>query len=157
LGDRAGARQLYYESLAKYRQIDDPWGMAAVLRDLGDLACRDNDPAGACTFYRQALTIFHKMGHRRGMALLLQRLAHCAVEKGHPDCAVTLAGAGEQLLEKLGISLSAIEREHLERTINSAREKLPPAEQEKSWSEGRAMSMDRLLEYALEGQPPPPA
>jgi predicted ATPase/tRNA A-37 threonylcarbamoyl transferase component Bud32 len=157
LGNRAGARELYYESLAKFRHIDDPWGVAAVLRDLGDLACRDNDTADACTFYKQALTIFHKVGHRRGMAMLLQRLAHCAVETGHPDCAVTLAGAAEMLREKLGILLSAMERENLERTIRTAREKLPPMEQDKAWSEGRSMSVDRLVEYAVDGYPEPPA
>jgi predicted ATPase/serine/threonine protein kinase len=151
MGNSAGAGQLYYESLTKFRQIDDPWGVAAVLRDLGDLACRDDDAAGACIFYRQALTIFHKMGHRRGMALLLQRLARCAADTGHPDCAVTLAGAAEVLRERLGISLSAIEQENLERTINRAREKLSAVDQDKAWSEGRAMSMDRLVEFALGG------
>ena len=149
-GDHAGGRELYRQSLAKFRQIDDPWGVAAVLRDLGDLACGDGDPAGACSFYEEALSIFHKIGHRRGMALLLQRLAHCAVENAHPDRALTLAGAAAVLREKLGISLSPLERQELDRTLANARETLPAIDQDKAWSEGRAMSIDRLVEYALE-------
>jgi predicted ATPase/serine/threonine protein kinase len=148
LGDHAGGRDLYKQSLAQFRQIDDLWGVAAVLRDLGDLACRDGDP-DACILYKDALSIFHKTGHRRGMALLLQRLTHCAVESGHPACALTLAGAAAALREHLGISLSAGEQENLDRTLQAARAQLPTIEQNHSWSEGRSMTVDQLVEYAL--------
>ncbi len=151
LGDHARARELYHESLAKFRLIEDPWGVAAVLRDLGDLAERDGEPAEACAFYREALSTFHKIGHRRGMAPLLQRLAHCAVDNEHPDCALTLAGAAAALRETLGISLSVSEREELDRTLANARKRLPAIDQDKAWSAGRAMSIDRLVEYALTG------
>jgi tetratricopeptide (TPR) repeat protein len=154
-GDHAGAKELYRDSLARYRQIDDPWGIAAVLRDLGDLACRDGDPSGACVFYREALSIFHKMGHRRGMALLLQRLARCAGEKGHPDRALTLAAAGAAMREKLGMSLSPAEHDELDRVMERARGELPAVKQDQAWSDGRAMTVDNLLEYVLEVNRPP--
>ena len=147
-GDHAGARELYKQSLAQFRQIEDLWGIAAVLRDLGDLAGRDRDP-DACTFYKDALSIFHKTGHRRGMALLLQRLAHCAVQGGRPACSLTLAGAAAALREQLGISLSTTEQENLDRTLQAARVQLPAIEQNDSWSEGRSMTIDQLVEYAL--------
>jgi predicted ATPase len=150
-GDHAGAGELYRDSLARHRQMDDPWGIAAVLRDLGDLACQDGDPCGACVFYREALSIFHRMGHRRGMALLLQRLAGCAGEKGYPDRALTLAAAAAAMREKLGMSLSAAERDELDRIIDRARGELPAVERDQAWSDGRAISVDSLLEYALEG------
>jgi hypothetical protein len=51
--------------------------------------------------------------------------------------------------EKLGSSLSAVEREELDRTLNSARKNLPVGEQNAAWSQGQAMSIDRLLEFAL--------
>jgi predicted ATPase len=151
LGDHSRAHDLYHESLAKFRQIEDPWGIAAVLRDLGDLACRDSDPAGACIFYKEALSIFRKMGHRRGMALLLQRLARCACETERADRVLILAGGAAVMQDKLGISLSAAERAELDRTLSRAREKLSPAEQSKAWSEGQAMTVDHLLEFALTG------
>jgi tetratricopeptide (TPR) repeat protein len=147
-GDNAGARELYKQSLAQFRQIEDLWGIAAVLRDLGDLACLDRDP-DACAFYKDALSIFHETGHRRGMALLLQRLAHCAVQSGRPACCLTLAGAAAGLREQLGISLSATEQENLDRTLQAARVQLPAIEQNHSWSEGRSMTIDQLVEYAL--------
>ena len=148
LGDHSGARELYRQSLAGFRQVDDLWGVAAVLRDLGDLASRDNDP-DACVFYKEALSIFHKTGHRRGMVLVLQRLADCAVQSGQPANALTLAAAAASLREHLGISLSPTEQEKLDRTVQTARAQLSTVDQNLSWSEGRSMAIDQLVEYAL--------
>ncbi|HKR26706.1 MAG TPA: protein kinase, partial [Acidobacteriaceae bacterium] len=150
-GDDVRARELYQRALAEFRQVDDLWGVAAVLRDLGDLACRVGDP-NACVLYKDALSIFHKTGHRRGMALLLQRIAHCAVESGDPSCSLTLAGAAAAMREHLGISLSATEQESLDRTLCAARAQLSVAEQNQSWSTGRSMTIEQLVEYALAHQ-----
>jgi predicted ATPase/DNA-binding winged helix-turn-helix (wHTH) protein len=148
LGDHSGARELYRQSLAGFRQVDDLWGVAAVLRDLGDLASRDHDP-DAYVLYKDALSIFHKTGHRRGMTLVLRRLADCAVQSGQPANALTLAAAAASLREHLGISLSPMEQEKLDRTVQTARAQLSTVDQNLSWSEGRSMAIDQLVEYAL--------
>ncbi len=148
-GDLAGARRLYDDSLEKFRQIEDDWGVAGVLRDLGDLACRDGDHPGGADRYRQALAIFHKLGNRRGMVTVLESLAACATYGGRPDYTLKLAGVAAGMREKLGISLSAAEQQALDRTIQSACDKLPSAEQTKAWTEGRSMTADQVLEYVL--------
>jgi tetratricopeptide (TPR) repeat protein len=148
-GYHAKARELYSESLKKYREIDDPGGVAAVLRDLGDLACSVGD-ADACALYKEALCMLHRIGQRRAMAPLLQRLARCAIENGQPDCALTLLAAAAVLREKLGISISTPDGEELDQTLRRARGRLLAIDQDQAWSEGRLMSIDRLVEYALE-------
>ena len=148
LGDHSGARELYRQSLAGFRQVEDLWGVAAVLRDLGDLASRDRDP-DACVFYKDALSIFHKTGHRRGMVPVLQRLADCAIQGGQPATALTLAGAADALREHLGISLSPTEQEKLDRMLQAARAQVPAEEQNRFLSQGRSMTIDRLVEFAL--------
>jgi len=148
-GDFAGARRLYDDSLKSFEQIGDLWGVAGVLRDLGDLACRAGDRSLVPDFYKQALEIFHKLGHRRGMARILEHLAACAIYDARPDCALKLAGAAAVMREKLGISLSQGEQEELDRTIKNACERLPTAEQNKAWAEGRSMTADQVLKYVL--------
>jgi predicted ATPase len=150
-GDFTGARRLYDDSLRSFQQIGDLWGVAGVLRDLGDLACRAGDRSLVPDFYKQALEIFHKLGHRRGMARILEHLAACAIYKSRSDCALKLAGAAAAMREKLGISLSQGEQEELDRTIKSACENLPAAEQSRAWEEGRSMTADQVLKYALNG------
>ena len=53
--------------------------------------------------------------------------------------------------EKLGMSLSPAEHDELDRIIDRARGELPAVEQDQAWSDGRLMSVDRLLECALDG------
>ncbi len=147
-GDSDGARRLYDDSLGKFRQIGDLWGVAGVLRDLGDLASRAGDYASAGVFYKEALAVYHNLGHRRGMAVVLEHLAQCAVHVDGPYSVLKLVGAAAGMRETLGISLSAAEQEQLDRTIQSASGRLPEAEQKKAWTEGRAMTLAQVVEYA---------
>ena len=41
------ARALYSQSLAEFRALNDPWGVAGTLADLGNLALDNNDYAAA--------------------------------------------------------------------------------------------------------------
>lgn len=148
-GDFSNARRLFEDSLSKFRQIEDHWGVAGVLRDLGDLACRVSDHRAASDFYKEALSVFHRLGHRRGMAVVLERLAACANSSDRADCALRFAGAAAVIRDRLGISLSAAEHEELDRTIKAACEKLPEADQAEAWAEGRSMSADQVLAFAL--------
>jgi predicted ATPase len=150
-GDLAGARRLYDDSLKQFEQIKDLWGVAGVLRDLGDLSRCGGDNSRAAGLYKQALAIFYKLGHRRGMARVLDQLAACATSTARPDCALKLAGAAAIMREKLGITLSPAEHDEFDQTIKRACEKLPIAEQTKAWAEGRSMTADQVLEYALSG------
>ena len=148
-GDLTEARRLYEDTLKEFQRIGDAWGAAAVLRDLGDLSCRVGDHEEAAGFYKQALATLHKLGYRRGMARVLEHLAACATYNARPDCAIRLAGAAAVMREKLGISLTPAERDELDQTIHTACENLPASEQTKAWAEGRSMTTDQVLTFAL--------
>jgi tetratricopeptide (TPR) repeat protein len=148
-GDYSTARRLYDESLSKFQQIEDHWGVGGVLRDLGDLTRRDGDYSRAAAFYKEALAVFRKLGHRSGVARALELLACCAACQAAPERALKLAGAAAALREELGTPLSAAEREELDQILRRVRENLTAPDQAKAWAEGRAMTLDQILEYAL--------
>jgi tetratricopeptide (TPR) repeat protein len=148
-GDYASARRLYDESLSKFQQIEDHWGAGGVLRDLGDLTRRDGDYSRAAAFYKEALAVFRKVGHRSGVARALELLACCAGCQAAPERALKLAGAAAALREELGTPLSAAEREELDHILRQVRENLTAPDQAKAWAEGRAMTLDQILEYTL--------
>ncbi|HEV3198256.1 MAG TPA: protein kinase [Bryobacteraceae bacterium] len=148
-GDYATARRLYDESLSKFQQIEDHWGAGGVLRDLGDLTRRDGDYSRAAAFYKESLGVFRKAGHRTGVARALELLACCAGCQAAPERALKLAGAAAALREELGTPLSAAEREELDQILRQVRENLTAPDQAKAWAEGRAMTLDQILEYAL--------
>ena len=64
-----------------------------------------------------------------------------------------LLGAVDALLVSIGAVLAAEDRRPYERAVEQARLLLSKDEFEKAWQEGRAMSMEQAIEYALEGSP----
>jgi tetratricopeptide (TPR) repeat protein len=143
------ARSYFEESLNRFRQIGDRWEFASVLRDLGNLSRRENDYSRAVKAYHEALGIFFDLGHQRGVARVLEHLACCAAAQARYERAVKLAGAAAVLREKLGTPLSATESDELDQNIQMAYDNLSDVEKADSWSEGRTMSLHRILEYAV--------
>jgi predicted ATPase len=152
-GDYAGARRRYDESLSKFKQIEDHWGAGAVLRDLGDLTRNDGNYARAAAFYKEALAVFRELGHRSGMARVLELLACCAGCQAVAERALKLAAAAAVMREEVGTPLSVSEREELDRILCRVRDELSAPDGAKAWAEGRAMTLDQILEYALAGEP----
>ncbi len=74
-GDSAAARQLYEQSLAKFRELGDPWGIAGSLADLGNLAREQKDFRVADSLYRESLGVFQKLEHKRGIARVVEAFA----------------------------------------------------------------------------------
>src|SRR5262249_51799351 len=71
--------------------------------------------------------------------------------------AIRLLGAAEAFCETLGAQPPVAMREEYERTVAEGRATLGEAAFTAVWTEGRAMSLDQAIEYALEGwQTAPP-
>ena len=69
---------------------------------------------------------------------------------GQAERGAKLLGAAEALLEAIGAVMSADDRIVYEQGVASARAQLSEEVFEKAWAEGRAMSMEKAVEYALE-------
>ncbi len=63
--------------------------------------------------------------------------------------AARLLGAAEELREALGAPRPPNEREEQEQRVTRARSGAEPEEFEKAWAEGRSMTLDQALEFAL--------
>jgi hypothetical protein len=68
------AEYCYTESLAIRRAIDDRWGIAGCLSNLGWVAHLQDDYATARAFYEESLVLSRTIGDRRGMAIVLTNL-----------------------------------------------------------------------------------
>jgi hypothetical protein len=69
-----------------------------------------------------------------------------------PGRGARLLGAAEALLEAIGGVLDPDDGMVYEQGVASARAQLSEAEFERAWAEGRAMSMEEAIEYALNGE-----
>jgi hypothetical protein len=68
----------------------------------------------------------------------------------NPGRAARLFGAAERLREQLGIGLYPYEHDEYEKYVKLSRSQLDEASWNTAWNEGRAMTMEQSIEYALQ-------
>jgi len=148
-GDHARGRALHEESLALFREIGDKRGIATELLSLAELAVDQEDFASAQALLEESLALFRQVGDKPGIAAALAGVAAVQIARQQPGRAVVLWAAAETLRESLGRRLPLAAREELEQYLNEARASLDPAAFELAWSQGRAMSWEHAVAYAL--------
>jgi predicted ATPase/Tfp pilus assembly protein PilF len=163
-GEYASARSLYEESLAIRRELEDSWTIAHSLNNLGNVAYVQGEYAAAHSLYKESLAIKREMGDmgdKWDIAASLAGLGSVAAGMGtgigtgmglaQAQRGAKLLGAAEALLEAISAVLEPEERMVYEQGEASARSQLSEEEFEKAWQEGRAMSTEQAVEYALQG------
>jgi len=84
------------------------------------------------------------------MATCIPALAGPAVKLGHPQRAARLLGAANAELESLGTNQQPADQIEIKMFILEVRQALSPAEFQKAWNEGQAMSIWEAVGYALQ-------
>ena len=148
-GDYPAARSLYEESLVMRRELGDKRGIAYSLNNLGLVASSEGDFASASLLCRESLTMRRQLEDRRGIAEGLGSLATYANMQGMAGRAVRLWAAAETLREAISAPLAPADLADHERNLGHARAQLGEEAFEKARAEGRAMSMDEAIDYAL--------
>jgi DNA-binding CsgD family transcriptional regulator len=143
------ARGFYEQSLGVARKVGNTWSLAYSIFGLGGLAYDDGEIARAGALFREALLLLRDIGDRVDMTLVLQGLAGVAAGRGDATRALRLAGAAGALLEGIGFSPFPPFQIRFRRWLAPARASLSESNQAKVFKEGRAMRMERVIDYAL--------
>jgi len=149
-GDNQAAWKFLEEGLSIYRELGDPWGIAMALSNLGSLAVERTEIALAQALHEESLAIRRELHERRGIAESLEGLAHVMSAWARPGAAVRIWGAAKRLREEIGAPLSPPDRAAQDVRIAAARTAMADAAAfELVWEEGRAMTQEQAIEYAL--------
>ena len=144
-------RALHEESMALFREIGDAWGVSACLIDLGivEMALANHDRA--TTLLREVLLLSRKRDYRVATQYAFFGLAGVAASQGWLVRAVRLWAAADVVRKSSGIQLPAVVRfaTDYEGRLAAVRAELGEEAFERAWAEGRAMSMEQAVEYAL--------
>jgi predicted ATPase/class 3 adenylate cyclase len=119
------------------------------------MALRVADHPDALPAAKEAMRNWHELGNQ-GRTGFFKLIALLELRNGRPERAVTLAAAAERVKEQIGGELP----EALARTGNPAEEargQLDPEAFERAHSEGRRMTLDQAVAYALERPDEQPA
>jgi non-specific serine/threonine protein kinase len=118
----------------------------ALQRALRVLEGRHED-AGALA--REALGYCHSLGDRRGMGWCLQTIAMVAAAQAQPSRSARIYGAAEALLRSIGATGQVTVTRLQDRYVRLAMDALGDSTFLEAAREGRAMSLERILDEAL--------
>ncbi|HLO14763.1 MAG TPA: tetratricopeptide repeat protein [Anaerolineales bacterium] len=148
-GDYTAARVLHEESLALFRDLEDKRNIAMSLSLLGVMEGYLGNNATARILHEESLMLYRELGDKKNIAESLPGLAAVAQADGRSQLATKLLGAVEALLEHIDARLDPIERADFDRTLAAARAQLDEAAFAKAREEGRAMTLEQAIEFAL--------
>jgi hypothetical protein len=90
------------------------------------------------------------MGDRSALAQWLEDLGVLAGREGQPERAIRLLGAGEAFCETLGARPPVAVGSEYERVVAEGRAVLGEQAFAALWAEGRTLSLDPAIDFALE-------
>jgi tetratricopeptide (TPR) repeat protein len=148
-GDYKVAQEFLQRSLALRQTIGNKRGTSEALMNLGMVANGQGDYVLAQDLYQQSVVTFQTINDKFSIALNLEKFAHLAYAQNHLERAIRLFGAAEALREIIGSPIAPSDRPNYDRTISALRTTLGEETFAKHWAEGRSMTMEQAIAYAL--------
>jgi hypothetical protein len=107
------------------------------------------DQQQARSLHEESLKLSLELGDKLIAAESLEGLA-CSAARGEEERAARLFGAAETLREAVAYNQAPRERALREPFLGAARSRLEEATWEAAWAQGRAMTFEDAIAYALE-------
>ena len=144
------------EGLALCRELGDLRNASMALFVLGGIELTRGDLDRGATLLEEGARITQGLGDRLGGAYYALLLGKLSALRGKPLRAARLWGAAEALRERMGMSLSRFDlaQSGYEQDLAAVISALSEASFDAAWSEGRDMSSEEAIEYALSDDEP---
>ncbi|MBI5651810.1 MAG: tetratricopeptide repeat protein [Chloroflexi bacterium] len=149
-GDYQRATKLYEECIKLERENGEKLGLAGAISSLGFVLFRVGDYAKARTTFETSLILSQELGQMVGICVGLVGMAEVISAMGKAEQAMRLLHVVEASIRKSKIVIWRPDRMEYDYIWASVRAKLDVATFEKALAEGRAMTLDQAIEYALE-------
>ena len=98
---------------------------------------------------KEGLSLTHSIGDAETLVWLFVLLGGAAARRGEAEIGATLVGVSDALSERVGLSLTGVEAELHSSTVESLHGLLLDEAFESRLAEGRGMSVDEGVEFAL--------
>jgi len=151
-GDLVRAQKLTEEGVALFRELGSRGDVSMSLNNLGWIAFLRNDLGKAVDLYKQSLALAWETGMYTVVLDDLAGFACLAGAQGDAVRAAQLCGAAEALHEATGYPQDPTSYAEMEPYLASGRSQIHEAEWAKAWEEGRKMTLEEAVSYALEQQ-----
>ena len=152
-GHFSQAKKWVQEGLALFRELGDMNNIAYLLTLLGSMAFHQDDYIMAKELFEESLTLRWERRDKLGIAMCLTGLGGVAKVEEGPERGARLLGAAEIIREVIGFHLiphSYPYHDDFDRIVADLRDELGEEAFAAAWAEGRKMSMEEAVEYALD-------
>jgi hypothetical protein len=137
--------------LALYRQLGDQWGEALILGNNAAIREAEGNYMEACILARQSMRVSCGLNDKRSLSQGLDMLAGLISLEGEHEQAARLMGAAQALRDSIFAVIEPLNRSTYERWMAQVRANLDEATFTAAWAEGRLMTLEQAIEYALLG------
>lgn len=148
-GDYSRAGQLYEECLILSCETGNREREALSLGNLSYVAYHLGNFNEAVAYSKKALALSNSLQMGYASALCLATIAGPIGAKGDPKLATRLLVASEAQLETMGASIQPGDKLEIDQFKDAIREQLDETEFNKAWVEGRGVSFEEAVAYAL--------
>ena len=153
-GDDELAEKLYSEAIALFETQAGLGPLAAnALHNLGHVTLRRGEDTRALALFQACLQVSIQGGEAVRSGPTVAGIAGVWQARGQPQHAARLLGAAAMMAETGGFALERADRADTERILAAVRSQVSAEEFVAAWSEGRAMSLEEAVAYALREAP----
>jgi tetratricopeptide (TPR) repeat protein len=148
-GDLAGSAAALTEALEEMRRFGHKGGIAMCIAYLGRVASEQGEITLAKERLRESIPMFNELGSMLDMAEGIAIFASVLFQLGRPIDAARLWGWERGTLDGIAPVRDPITVERYEREVAAARQACEDASFDLAWAEGRAWSMNQLVQFAM--------
>lgn len=148
-GDLEKARRLVNAGLDLRQRIGHQWAIAGSLLNLARIAEKEGDYATVEALARRSLAIYGTWETPWDVAQCLELLAKALDARDHPERAARLFGAADAVRAATGYGLPPADKPSHHDTMAMVKKHLGAEAFATVWREGRAMTMQEAIAYAL--------
>jgi tetratricopeptide (TPR) repeat protein len=155
-GNYGTAKQIFEDGLNIFRRLRNKNFQMIMTSELGHIARHTGDMTQAGNIYRETIKGWQDLGNRSALAHQLECFAFIAIAEEEPERAIKLFGAAEALREKINSPMTDYERVEYVKEVAQLRSLLNKSDFTSLWAEGRVLTMEQAIAYALADEGPPP-
>jgi hypothetical protein len=101
-------------------------------------------------YYRETIVAFRDIAQTGAVSHQLECFGFIALAQNQNERALQLFGAASALREKGGTPMTPDEQRYFDEQLQGLRAKLDSMKLDSMWSQGRALTMESAIAYALE-------
>jgi hypothetical protein len=148
-GDHAAARAHFQESVRAYADVGATFNVLLEKSNLAHMERRLGNDESALAYYGETIVAFREIGQLGAVAHQLECFGFIALAQGQPERALQLLGAAGALRQKVGTPMTPDEQRYFDEQLNELRQKMDATKFDSLWAQGRGLTMEAAIAYAL--------